>query len=275
MKRLRLGTANAAPALWRASWVARALAGLPRGPEIELAILESQERVAEALRRGDVDLAVGAMDETPLRLSDGLVLAAVPSRGVAEDVLVAAAEVTLATLPRGATVAAAGAGRRALLRERRPDLVVVPAGEGLPAVVDRAGLVRLGLETGVREVLDPANWPPAPGQGALAVLCRAKDGDLRALLSILDDAPTRAATAAERAFAARLGPGRAAVGAHGRVVGGGATLDLSGFVAATEGPEILRGARIGPAADAEAVAIEFAEELIGRASPNLRRELSG
>jgi len=63
---------------------------------------------------------------------------------------------------------------------------------------------------------------PAPGQGALAVECRAADTDLVALLAdALDDPHTRAAVTCERVVLAELEAGCAApVGALAEVVEG-------------------------------------------------------
>ncbi len=51
---------------------------------------------------------------------------------------------------------------------------------------------------------------PAPGQGALAIQCRADDDAIRALLAELDEPAARAETTAERAFLRALGGGCAA-----------------------------------------------------------------
>ena len=58
----------------------------------------------------------------------------------------------------------------------------------------RAGLARLGRLDEVTEVLDPLQMLPAPGQGALAVECRADDADLVAAAARRSRRPaTRAA----------------------------------------------------------------------------------
>jgi len=56
-------------------------------------------------------------------------------------------------------------------------------------------------------VLPLSDSPGAPGQGALAVECRADDAGTRALLAVLDDQPTRSAIAIERALLAEHGGG--------------------------------------------------------------------
>ncbi len=112
-------------------------------------------------------------------------------------------------------------------------LSFVRDGELDAVVLARAGLARLGRADEATEVLDPLQVLPAPGQGALAVECRADDAELIALLAALDDADTRAAVTAERALLAALEAGcTAPVGALAEVVesldaDGAATLELS------------------------------------------------
>src|SRR5690606_34340216 len=65
-------------------------------------------------------------------------------------------------------------------------------------------LVRLG-ETGTGHPLDPAQWLPAPAQGAIALECRTGDRQVRDWLAAIDDAATRAEVLAERALLAALG----------------------------------------------------------------------
>jgi len=78
-------------------------------------------------------------------------------------------------------------------------------GEYDATVLALAGLRRLGIEVFPVELLDLAMWPPAPGQGALAVQCRAADLELRARLGSLDDRRSRTCVTAERALLRLLG----------------------------------------------------------------------
>ncbi|HEU4394965.1 MAG TPA: hydroxymethylbilane synthase [Planctomycetota bacterium] len=305
MKRLRIGTRGSKLALWQASWVARALASLPGGPGAEVVILrtagdEATDRpvaaiggtgvfvkeIEEALLRGEVDVAVHSLKDLETRGPDGLVLGATPARGAVEDCLVAAGPATVGTLPDGALVATGSPRRRALLHELRPDLRFAPLRGNVPTRLDRiaagaadatvlarAGLVRLERTDAIREVLDPAAFPPAPGQGALGIQCRADDLEARDLLRILDDPPTRAAVTAERAFLREVGSGcHLAAGAFGRIEGG--LLRIDGFVGSAERTELHRAASAGPPSDPERVGASLARTLLDRASPALVRELA-
>lgn len=307
MKRLRLGTRGSRLALWQASWVARALAGLPHGPDVEVVVLKTRgdavadrpiaavgttgvfvKEIEEALLRREVDLAVHSLKDLETRMPAGLSLAAVPARGPVEDALVAARPVTVDTLPSGARIATGSPRRTALLRDRRPDLEFVPvrgnvptrvekiaAGEADATVLARAGLARLELTQHVREVLDPAGFPPAPGQGALGVQCRTDDGDTAEILRLLDDGPTRAAVTAERAFLRTLGSGcHLAAGAWGRIAPDGGSLLLTAFVGSAARTELHRGERTGKVAEADPLGAALAKELMGRASRELLHELA-
>ena len=72
-------------------------------------------------------------------------------------------------------------------------------------VVAVAAMVRLGWEDRVSDVLDPVDVLPQAGQGAIAVQCRADDGDTRGLLAAIDHEPSHRALRAERAVLAALG----------------------------------------------------------------------
>jgi hydroxymethylbilane synthase len=78
--------------------------------------------VQRAVLRGDADVAVHSAKDLPSTTPVGLILASVPERLDAADVLVVR---SLAGLGPGASVATGSPRRRALLLERRPDLNVV------------------------------------------------------------------------------------------------------------------------------------------------------
>jgi len=65
-----------------------------------------------------------------------------------------------------------------------------------------------GLLDGLNLMLLPlTDSPGAPGQGALAIECRADDAATRALLAVLEDAPTRQAVTIERSLLGEHGGG--------------------------------------------------------------------
>jgi len=106
-----------------------------------------------------------------------------------------------------------------------------------------AGLIRLGLDGHVTEWLPLEVMLPAPGQGALAVQCRADDEITLSLLAALDDATTRAAVTAERQFLLGLGGGCAVpVAAYGQcsVNSDQLSVSLTGLVTSPDGTMMVR-----------------------------------
>ncbi|HEX4846699.1 MAG TPA: hydroxymethylbilane synthase, partial [Novosphingobium sp.] len=167
------------------------------------------------LLAGEIDLAVhSAKDVETLRPADIAIAAVLPREDV-RDVLIGAP--SLAALPPGARIGTSAPRRAAQLLHLRPDCEVVSfrgnvatrlaklaGGEADATLLAKAGLNRLGQgETGT--ALDPAEWLPAPGQGAIAIECRAGDDATRALLAAIDHPTSHRALLAERALLAALG----------------------------------------------------------------------
>jgi hydroxymethylbilane synthase len=217
----------------------------------------------EALRAGTIDLAVHSLKDLPIADAPGLVVAAIPPREDAHDVLIAHSGGGLAALPPGARVGTSSLRRAAQLRLQRPDLELLPlrgnvdtrvrkllAGDYDAIVLAAAGVLRLGLSEHIAEYLPFALMLPAPGQGALALQCRANDAATRGLVGALDDPATRAAVTAERAFLAGLGGGCAApIAAYAEAdpasAGQPERLRLDGLVASPDGRRVVRVSGIG------------------------------
>jgi len=228
--------------------------------------------IEEALRRGEIDVAVHSLKDLPTGDRPGLVLAAILEREDPRDVLVTRARGGLATLPRGASVGTSSPRRDAFLRALRPDIASRPIrgnvdtrlrkvrdGEYDATVLALAGLRRLGVEVGDVEILDPMDIPPAPGQGALAVQCRADDEGTIRILSALDHEPTRRAVEAEREVLRLLGAScEIPLGAWGRVEDDVVVLDA----ALPAGERVARAHARGR--DPLGVAREVADALGGR-----------
>jgi hydroxymethylbilane synthase len=206
-----------------------------------------------ALREHEIDLAVHSLKDLPTEEADGVVVGAVTAREDVRDCLVAREGASLADLVDGAVVGTSSLRRTAQLRSLRPDLEIrsirgnvdtrvrkVADGEFDAAVLAAAGVRRLGLERTVTEWLPPETMLPAPGQGALAIQCRADDDAMRALLARLDDPTGRAETTAERAFLQALGGGCAAPVAALATVTTTPRVRLQGLVAAVDGREVVR-----------------------------------
>jgi hydroxymethylbilane synthase len=303
---LRLGTRGSTLAVAQSGTVADALRAL--GVEVELVRIrtEGDQRppdtawgegafvgaLEQALLSGSVDLAVHSAKDVPTTEDPRLTIAAFPRREDPRDALVGRAPgVTLDSLPDGARIGTDSPRRSAFLRAHRPDLRPHPLhgnvdtrlrrldeGETDALILAVAGLTRLGLTDRISEILPPAVVPPAPGQGSLAVQCRADDPATLAWVLRLDDPDTRAAVEAERAFLRASGGGcRAPIGALGIVRDGllvlaggsaGPTLPTDGD-AGEAPPVVARGEMSGPVGErgtlAASLAVRLADELEAQA----------
>lgn len=211
------------------------------------------EELERALRAGEIDAAVHSLKDLPTDDARGIVVGAVGPREDARDCLVAHDGLALHELAPGSVVGTSSLRRAAQLRALRPDLEVrsirgnvdtrvrkVREGEYDAAVLAAAGVRRLGLEDAVTEWLLADTVLPAPGQGALAIQCRAEDAPTLALLAVLEDPAARAETTAERAFLRALGGGCAApVAALAESLAEGG-VKMQALVASLDGREIVR-----------------------------------
>lgn len=205
-------------------------AGIPEGKGIFIAEIE------QALLDQTIDAAVHSFKDLPTEEHNELRIAAVPPREDPRDVLVTKVEVrALSELPQNAIIATGSLRRSAQLCYRQPGLGCVDIRGNVDTrlrklrendawhgtVLAAAGLNRLRAEVdlaGLFVLPFPADILPAPAQGALALQCRRSDDATADVLSVLDDAPTRAAITAERSLLAGLGGGcRQPIGAYARV----------------------------------------------------------
>ena len=226
----------------------------------------------EALRRGEIDLAVHSLKDLPVEDAEGLIIGAILSREDTRDVLVAREPWTLATLPHGAVIGTSSLRRQAQLLAARPDLDVrsirgnvdtrlrkVMSGEYDAAVMAGAGLSRLGLTAQIVEWLAPEVMLPAPGQGALAVQCRAGDDAVQTILAAIHDYAAATTTTAERQLLYRLGGGCSApVGASAQLDGDQITLRAR--IASVDGRNVFDATAVGH--DAFEIAVTVAEQLL-------------
>jgi hydroxymethylbilane synthase len=245
----------------------------------------------DALVAGEIDLAVHSLKDLPTAQAPDLRVAAIPEREDPRDVVVARDGLTLSELP-GSSVVGTGSPRRAaqiralglglrvepirgnvdtrirLVQQRRVDAVVLA----------RAGLSRLGRLHEATETLNPLLMLPAPGQGALAVECRASDEPLIAGLSPLDHRDTRSAVTAERSLLAALEAGcTAPVGALAQIAAGdaGQELWLQAVVAATDGSRIVRMSITGAPGEASELGQKLAQDMLAEGVGALTGEAGG
>lgn len=235
----------------------------------------------DALLQQTIDLAVHSAKDVPSAIPPGLTVAAVPVREEVGDLLISHDGWSIKSVPTGAKVGTSSLRRAAQILFYRPDVKIVHIRGNVETRISKllgdsagydaillatAGINRIG---GIAKVVepaglkarrcDPAEFLPAPGQGALMVISRAADA---AGFSFLSDPQTAAALGTERALVEFLGADCSwPVAAWATVEPDGMnTLDAAIF--STDGKLRVREKRSGP--DGLALARKLAQALLDK-----------
>jgi len=292
--RLRVGARGSDLSLAQTRWLIGTLERAHPGLSCELIVIETHgdrdqtsaldqlwppggfvKEIERALLAGEIDMAVHSLKDVPTEPVPGLVVAAMPERERPNDVLLTRGPATLDSLPAGFVVGSSSPRRAFQFGRRVPGAKIEAIRGNVPTRIRKlmegqyggvllasAGLARLGIEHPHRIELDAAEFPPAPGQGALAAQTR-ETGRERDIVAAVDHPPTRGAVTAERAFLKGCGGGcHAALGALATVRAGELTLTGQFFVAGEPEPRMYSGTIGGPAAEAEKLGLELARRIM-------------
>ncbi len=305
---LTIATRESPLALWQARYVQAAL--LAAHPDLEIRLLGMTSRgdqlldvplakvggkglfvkeLETALLEGSADIAVHSMKDVPMEFPEGLGLGAICTREDPTDALVSNRFTRLEALPAGSVVGTSSLRRECQLRARRPDLEIrflrgnvntrlrkLDDGEYDAIILASAGLLRLGLEQRIARRIPVEQSLPAGGQGAVGIELRRDDRELAALLEALHHEPTACRVTAERAMNHRLQGGcQVPIACYADYLDEGYTLRLRGLVGRPDGSLLLRAEAQAAAADAEALGIAVAEDLLAQGAGAILAEVYG
>jgi len=299
---LRIGTRGSALALWQARHVEALIKSQPGSPPVELVRIRTEgdlrtdtplwriggrafftKEIDNALLSNAIDIAVHSLKDLATVLESGIELVAALAREDPRDAVVSRSRMRLADLPPGARVGTSSLRRRAFIARARPDLELLELRGNVPTRIEKlgkgdydaiilaaAGLLRLGLEQHISELLPVEEFPPAVSQGAIGVCTRTGDAETGRWLRKLDDRGSRLATTAERALLRRLEGGcQVPLGAIGELQGD--LLRLHAAVCSLDGSKVLRAAGQAPATPHNAVSLgqRLAEDLLSEGADRL------
>jgi len=272
--KLTFATRPSALARWQTQWVINALQKTHPNLECEEKVITTQgdkildkplpefggkglftQELESELLSGSVQCAVHSLKDLPVENPAGLTIGCIPVRGEVRDALISAIGYTIASLPNGASVGTSSLRRAAQILSIRPDIKTQSMRGNVDTrlrkalgrqhdaiILAGAGLNRLSLDKHVTEWLSLDVMLPAPGQGALAIQCRADDQTTLDLLAALEHNSTRNSVTAERAFLSGLGGGCSVpVAAYGNVKGQTSNvITLTGLVASIDGKQMIK-----------------------------------
>ncbi|RAU16862.1 hydroxymethylbilane synthase [Nitrincola tibetensis] len=301
---IRIATRRSLLALWQAEYVKSELERHHPELTIELVTMVTQgdkildtplakiggkglfvKELETAMLEHRADIAVHSMKDVPMEFPEGLGLAVICPREKPTDAFVSNHFDSLDDLPMGARVGTSSLRREVQIRERRSDLVVsslrgnvqtrlgkLDAGEFDAIILATAGLIRLKLETRIRQEIPAEESLPAGGQGAVGIECRLDDHELIALLQPLHDIDTSDRVLAERAMNRRLEGGcQVPIGCYALLEGD--QLWLRGLVGRPDGTLVLRDEIRGPRQDAESLGITLAERLLAAGADDVLKSV--
>ena len=238
------------------------------------------KEIDEALRSGDVSLAVHSMKDLPTELPEGLCIAAVLPRADVRDAFLSPNASSLMDLPPAAIVGTSSLRRGAQVKRLRPDLRVVDfrgnvqtrlkkldEGAADATLLAMAGLERLGLASQATAILSVKEMLPAVAQGAIAIVIRKNDTAMKTLLAPLNDEATAIATSCERAFLTRLdGSCRTPIAGLAEIEEG--VLRFRGLILTPGGADWHEVEMTGAPEQAEQLGTDAGDDVLARAGPN-------
>jgi hydroxymethylbilane synthase len=237
------------------------------------------KEIEEALIASEIDVAVHSMKDMPTKLPEGLEISCLLPREDVRDAFISLKVERLDALPEGAVLGTSSLRRQAQVKRLRPDLRVITyrgnvdtrlrklaEGEADATLLAVAGLRRLGLEDRITALIETDAMLPAIAQGAIGIETRIGDTRMQELLAPLHHQETSICVEAERAFLAEL-DGSCRTPIAGLATISGDRLEFRGEILLPDGSESHSTRRHGTPADAAAIGIDAARELLHAAGP--------
>lgn len=305
-REIRIATRKSALALWQAEYVKARLEAAHPDLTVSLVPMVSRgdklldaplakiggkglfvKELETALLENEADIAVHSMKDVPMEFPAGLGLYCICEREDPRDAFVSNTYDSLDALPAGAVVGTSSLRRQAQLLAHRPDLKIqflrgnvntrlakLDAGEYDAIILAAAGLIRLGFGERIRSSIGVDESLPAGGQGAVGIECRSADSEVHQLLACLNDSATATRVTAERALNKRLNGGCQVPIACYAVLEG-EQLWLRGLVGQPDGSLLLRAEGRAPAAEADALGVRVAEDLLAQGAERILQAVYG
>ena len=304
IRKVKIGSRGSPLALWQANWIKDLLLKQRSDLTVDIKIIKTSgdkiqdvslakiggkglfvKEIEEGLLNRDVDFAVHSMKDMPINFPMNLCIACVAKRENPFDALISRNDIKLADLPKGAKIGTGSLRRISQLLNYRPDFKLIPLRgnletrlkkldtEGLDAIIlAAAGLIRLGWDNRITEIIPSDILLPAMGQGAVGIEARKNDVENQILLADMDDEDTHYALDAERALVSQL------EGGCNVPIGAFATLDadqitLTGLVASLDGKIVYKKELTDIKTNAVAMGRKMGDELIEMGAGRIMQEI--
>ena len=231
------------------------------------------------------DIAVHSMKDVTIDMSVGLVLPVILKRENPLDVFISTKYKNMNDLPDGAVIGTSSLRRKCQLKAWRADLNIndlrgnvgtrlkkLDGGEYDAIILAAAGVIRLGLEDRISEMISTDIILPAIGQGAIGIQLRVDDHDVLEKICSLNDEITQQQVETERIVSRRLFGGcQLPLAAHAEI--NGECITVRGMVGRVDGSEIIQNSVSGNLDQRDALGLQLAENLLEKGADEILNEL--
>ncbi len=293
IKKIRIATRSSKLALWQANWIKKRLKEIHQDLLVELIHIKTKgdkildvplakiggkglfvKELETALLENRADIAVHSLKDVPTEFPEGLEISVFTKREVSNDAFVSNKFERFEILPENAVVGTSSLRRIAQLKKVRPDIQFrslrgnvetrlrkLDSGEFDAIILAAAGLIRLGLDNRLTQLLDHGTSLPAIGQGVVCIESRIGDDRILESIRPLGDEETTLNVSTERALLKRLNGGcQVPIAGHATTVNN--QIHLTGVLASPDGDRFLKMTEIGPLADSVNIGIRLGKKLL-------------
>ena len=290
MNKLIIGTRKSTLALKQAYYIQSVLQSLHPYIDIEIKTIKSlgdirqniplpkigekglfTAEIESELLSQKIDLAVHSLKDLPSALPEGLIYAGSPKREDARDVFISHKWKSVEDMPTKSTIASGSTRRKAQFLELRSDLEFADLRGNIETRLNKlktkgwdgvimaaAALHRLNMSDHITSYLDPLQFVPAVGQGAIGLEIKQGREDIKKLIDSIIDNETTQCCQAERLFLAHLEGGcSTAIGCWGRMEN--RRFVLTGYASTVDGSKVLRKSLKGMPNESGRLARQLAE----------------
>lgn len=245
-----------------------------------------EKEVDRAVLEERADFAVHSIKDIPNELDGDLVIASILKRESPNDVLIGKSRMKLEQLPKNSRVGTSSLRRAVQIKRKNPDVTVIPIRGNVESrvkkcingpfdalVLAEAGLKRLELSDQIIQRFSYLEFVPAPGQGAIGIVCRKDNKKVLGVLQKIEDKSTRYAIDAERSLIQYLNAGcRFPVGAIAIPNLRTKRITLHASVFSADGSQSINLKKSDVISNAVKVGKEVANDLLSRGAGDFAHE---
>jgi hydroxymethylbilane synthase len=180
-----------------------------------------EKEVNDSVLQYKSDFAVHSLKDLHAGFSDKLVIASIPKREKPYDVFINNINnKKINQIESKFTIGTSSIRRAIQIKTKYPSMIIKSIRGNIETritkskennydgiVLAEAGIKRLGLNRKITQRLNIQSFTPAPGQGALAIVCRKDDLDIIKILKKIEHADSKKEIQTERALINNIGAG--------------------------------------------------------------------